>query len=641
MFCVSQYNYIIRQIHLDMRNSLILLFLFLSLTISGSTYYVSPGGSDSNPGTISQPFFTLNKAWSQVSAGDVIYMRGGTYNYTTRQALTYKDGTSGNLINVLAYPNESPVLDFTSSSDYFGVFLRSSDYIHIKGIKITNVIQPDPPVNGNGIYGLMLWDDVNNCTFEQMDIDHIGGWGVVIYDNCSNILFLNCDSHHNQDPYSTNPYGGSDGFECGSLTSTGITFRGCRAWSNSDDGWDMRLANGLFTLENCWSFRNGYIPGTNTQAGNGEGIKLGGTGLSGTRETRRIVKNCLTFENLLTGIEAAPDDGGSVGVEVYNTVSYKNGEGMNFNYTGLSILRNNISYNNGGNTDNIRTAASCTHDHNSFDLSVTVTNADFVSVSSVGTDGPRQSDGSLPVINFLKLATGSKLIDAGVNVGILYGGNAPDLGAFEMQIGTTNPIPVFTSAIVENTTPSLLGMTYDLNLNNLVVPSASAFAVRVNSIVKTVNTVVISGSKVQLTLASAIKFGDIVTVSYTKPASNPLQTVTGEQAISISAQSIINNLINPTKDVTPGAITMTITPNHIHRIINILLQYTSSFSVLDPAMSPQIIRIFNISGKLFLEKLLVTGAANIKLPINLSSGIYTVLMFSGGLQMASQKIIVY
>jgi len=86
---------------------------------------------------------------------------------------------------------------------------------------------------------------------------------------------------------------------------------------------------------------------------------------------------------------------------------------------------------------------------------------------------------------------------------------------------------------------------------------------------------------------------------------------------------------------------MTIAPNHIHRIINVLLQYTSSFSILDPSMSPQIIRIFDISGKLFLEKLLVTGIANIKLPINLNSGIYTVLIFSGGLQSASQKVIVY
>jgi len=51
--------------------------------------------------------------------------------------------------------------------------------------------------------------------------------------------------------------------------------------------------------------------------------------------------------------------------------------------------------------------------------------------------GPRQADGSLPVIDFLKLAPGSHLIDAGVNVGLPYNGAAPDLGWFES--GTAGP----------------------------------------------------------------------------------------------------------------------------------------------------------------------------------------------------------
>jgi hypothetical protein len=163
----------------------------------------------------------------------------------------------------------------------------------------------------------------------------------------------------------------------------------------------------------------------------------------------------------------------------------------------------------------------------------------------------------------------------------------------------------------------------------------------VNSVTRIVNSVSISGNKVLLTLASAIEFGDVVTISYIKPISNPLQTATGGLPISISAQPIINNIISPVEDAAPWAIKMTISPNHIHQIINVILQYSSSFSVLDPAMSPQIIRIFDVSGKLFIEKLVVTGVPNITIPINLRSGIYSVLMFSGGLQMASQKIVVF
>lgn len=44
---------------------------------------------------------------------------------------------------------------------------------------------------------------------------------------------------------------------------------------------------------------------------------------------------------------------------------------------------------------------------------------------------PRKADGSLPDINFMKLAPGSDLIDAGINVGLPFSGSAPDLGFSE------------------------------------------------------------------------------------------------------------------------------------------------------------------------------------------------------------------
>jgi uncharacterized repeat protein (TIGR02059 family) len=217
----------------------------------------------------------------------------------------------------------------------------------------------------------------------------------------------------------------------------------------------------------------------------------------------------------------------------------------------------------------------------------------------------------------------------------------PSIGAYESGSTAKTPdIPIYQNSVVENTTPSLVEMTYNLTLAN-IVPATTAFKVLINSVASTVKAVAVSGTKVQLTLASGIRYGDVVTVSYTIPSSNPLQTVAGGKASSISNQSIVNNLINPAKDGVPGVITLTITPNHIHGIINVFLQYSSTFSSLNPAMSPQIIRVSDLSGKLFIEKLLVTGISNIRIPIHLETGIYNVLILSGGLQMASQKIVVY
>jgi hypothetical protein len=46
----------------------------------GNIYYVSPTGSDSNPGTQAQPWKTLGKANNTVVSGDNVIVQAGTYN---------------------------------------------------------------------------------------------------------------------------------------------------------------------------------------------------------------------------------------------------------------------------------------------------------------------------------------------------------------------------------------------------------------------------------------------------------------------------------------------------------------------------------------------------------------------------------
>ena len=104
--------------------------------------------------------------------------------------------------------------------------------------------------------------------------------------------------------------------------------------------------------------------------------------------------------------------------------------------------------------------------------------------------------------------------------------------------------PSFVSAAVENAAPSIIELTYNLSLAN-IVPAASAFSVQVNSAARAVNSVSVSGTKVSLTLASPVAYGNTVTVSYTVPSSNPLQTPAGGKAASISAQSVTNRVSAP------------------------------------------------------------------------------------------------
>src|SRR5450759_2222228 len=108
---------------------LILLYIPICLSLSGTTYYVSPDGKDSNSGSIDLPFYTLNKAWAVISAGDIVYMRGGTYVYSVPTVFSNKSGTSGNLIKIWAYPGEKPVIDynsFTPTTQIMGITMSLS-----------------------------------------------------------------------------------------------------------------------------------------------------------------------------------------------------------------------------------------------------------------------------------------------------------------------------------------------------------------------------------------------------------------------------------------------------------------------------------------------------------------------------------
>jgi hypothetical protein len=120
--------------------------------------------------------------------------------------------------------------------------------------------------------------------------------------------------------------------------------------------------------------------------------------------------------------------------DYFNNTGYGNHPNFDMrgiNSSGASVgrgnLRNNIAYNGTATANMTGTTAS----NNSWNLGVTLSDAQFQSVSTSGWDAPRQADGSLPVLPHLRLAANSVLIDKGTNVGLPYTGSAPDLGAFE------------------------------------------------------------------------------------------------------------------------------------------------------------------------------------------------------------------
>jgi hypothetical protein len=71
-------------------------------------YYVSPSGSDSNPGSITAPWKTVQKAVNSVNPGDIIYAREGIYLEAVN---INKSGLEGSPITLAGYSGETAVLD--------------------------------------------------------------------------------------------------------------------------------------------------------------------------------------------------------------------------------------------------------------------------------------------------------------------------------------------------------------------------------------------------------------------------------------------------------------------------------------------------------------------------------------------------
>jgi uncharacterized repeat protein (TIGR02059 family) len=227
------------------------------------------------------------------------------------------------------------------------------------------------------------------------------------------------------------------------------------------------------------------------------------------------------------------------------------------------------------------------------------------------------------------------------------GQEAASLSA-QSVVNNVNPVqlpasPVYIQSVIDPATPNNIAIIYDPVLAD-VVPLSSAFNVKINSVARPLNSVAIQGGEVVLTLSSAPVSGDIVTVSYTKPAVNPLQTSSGGQAASTNDQLVTNNIATTTSTISAGSsdsnIQMTIYPNPAHHIFNLLIKYPTSFSIPDAIASSQILRIFDFAGKLVYEKMLTPGIAAVNFPINIKSGIYIVQMALGTTIVSSKKLLV-
>ncbi|MBA3531577.1 MAG: right-handed parallel beta-helix repeat-containing protein, partial [Ardenticatenales bacterium] len=125
--------------------------LFLLVTLKGQAvlppptgqapaYYVATTGNDNGPGTLAQPWRTIQKAADTAGAGSTVYVRGGSY---PEQVTIHVSGSAaGGFVTFRNYEGETPILDGTAislnESNSAAIRIEDQSYVVVQGFEIRN-----------------------------------------------------------------------------------------------------------------------------------------------------------------------------------------------------------------------------------------------------------------------------------------------------------------------------------------------------------------------------------------------------------------------------------------------------------------------------------------------------------------------
>ena len=414
--------------------------------------YISPNGSDSNDGSKERPFYSLAKAVSYVQPGTTIFCEEGTYKFSERINLT-ASGTEDKPITIQATDWKNVVFDFSdqpygfNSSTYVGIYLKGN-YWRLQGLEICHA-------GDNGIKVEGSYNYIGRCVLHhngdsgiQLGFGHdfsASGLGSKNDGSfCAYNLIENCDSYLN---YDFDNWGDADGFACKMHNGIGNVFKGCRAWSNVDDAWDLYETDFAVGLIDCWcwgsaklnDFKNdpyfsdsaylakkGSIKAIKVSGvGNGNGMKFGGNGTGGSSKGTHYAINCVSFNNDKSSSNKGFDENShGDGVILENCVGWDNGYNYMFENGGSKTSFTNCvsfytetrgtSYNKAnrlaGECGSGGTVTNCNFTLDGGDLAHNkpyITASDFVTLSENDAKAPRQNDGSLPNNGFAMIKESS------------------------------------------------------------------------------------------------------------------------------------------------------------------------------------------------------------------------------------------
>lgn len=393
----------------------LLLLAFTALNETQATVrHTAPGGTDGEGLSADRPG-RIDAMIKLLKAGDTLLMAGGQYDLEQRLYIP-QSGRPDSVITICAIPGQRPVLDFRrqpNGNGNNGVQLKGS-YVHLKGFTVRYA----------GYKGIWL-EYASHCLLEQLDVYGCCNAGIQLRKGGYNVV-LNCDAHDNFDYQDDG--GNADGFadKQGGGPFPGNTYIGCRAWHNSDDGWDsyQRITGDSVPTRyiNCIAYDNGpaffdltqhpRVLGVDAQlecfkgkdlsrfpnGGNPNGFKVGG---KGTCHDVELV-NCIAVGHRSKGFDQNHDTGE---ISIVNCTAYKNQINYGFGNDEPCRLKIVASISLAPAEEHLLTPPNGTirHEANSWNDGYAVGADDFESLDVERYIlAPRRADGSLPTTPLLR-----------------------------------------------------------------------------------------------------------------------------------------------------------------------------------------------------------------------------------------------
>jgi hypothetical protein len=175
----------------------ILLMLFACVASAqaqiNTSYYVATTGNDSNAGTETAPWRTVQHAADTARAGSVVTVRGGVYEELV--SLNASGNASEGFITFRSYPGETAILDatrFTPTARSAILTIHNQSYVRVEGFEIRNFRTAEHrltpmgiSVIGSGSHIELLKNNVHHIeqTFPGRDAPGSGGngFGIAVY----------------------------------------------------------------------------------------------------------------------------------------------------------------------------------------------------------------------------------------------------------------------------------------------------------------------------------------------------------------------------------------------------------------------------------------------------------------------------